>query len=130
MYPRGPKPADDQPNAIHAAYNRAIDNAAAAYPRWAGLPIPQTGSLNSIMETYFQNPNPKLDKKTKIMIYQPLENTSCMGCHYGASDMDFSWGVKLRTFPQPFNQGRINPKDTELMKMPANVKWVEGQFYK
>ena len=38
-----------------------------------------------------------------------VENTSCMGCHYGASDTDYSWVVKLRTFPQPYDQGRILP---------------------
>jgi len=33
LYPRGPEPDANQPNAIQAAYNRANDNAAAAYPR-------------------------------------------------------------------------------------------------
>jgi hypothetical protein len=120
LSPRGPQPDPNQPNAIQAAYARAMENATSAYPRLAGLPIPQTGSLNSTMETYFQNPNPK--KSNGTVTFQPLENTSCMGCHYGASDMDFSWGLKLRTYPQFFNQGRINQEDTELLKNPANVK--------
>ncbi|MEQ8908706.1 MAG: hypothetical protein RIC95_05910 [Vicingaceae bacterium] len=120
LYPRGPKPDPNQPDAIQAAYQRAVENATSAYPRWAGLPIPQTGSLNATMETYFQNPDPQ--KNGNTMTFQPLENTSCMGCHYGASDMDFSWGLKLRTYPQGYNQGRINQEDTDLLKEPANVK--------
>ena len=120
LYPRGPKPAANQPNAIQEAYARAEANATAAYPRWSALPIPQTGVLNTTMETYFQNPNP--DTVNNQLIYQPLEQTSCMGCHYGASDMDYSWGLKLRTYPSPFDQGRLNPKDTRLMKQLANVK--------
>jgi len=120
LYPRGPQPAADQPEAVQAAYARALANATSAYPRWAGLPIPQTGSLNSTMETYFQNPKPTKDSKGTLT-FQPLENSSCMGCHYGASDTDFSWGVKLRTYPQPYNQGRVNAEDTEALKTPANV---------
>lgn len=111
FFPRG-TPDSNQPKAVQDAYKRAEANAKSAYPRWAGLPIPQTGALNTTMETYFQNPSYNI----------PLETTSCMGCHYGASDMDFSWGVKLRTFPQPFNQGRINPEDSKLASEPANVK--------
>jgi len=123
LYPRGPQPDSSQPNAVQAAYQRANENATLAYPRWAGLPIPQTGSLNSTMETYFQNPNPQssqIDGK-QTLTFQSLENTSCMGCHYGASDMDFSWGLKLRTYPQPYNQGRINEEDSERLKKPANI---------
>lgn len=120
LYPRGPKPDTNQPNAIQAAYQRAEQSASSAYPLFAGLPIPQTGSLNSTMETYFQNPNPQ--KKGQTVTFQPLENTSCMGCHYGASDTDFSWGLKLRTYPQAYNQGRVNEEDSEELKNPARVK--------
>lgn len=120
LSPRGPKPAANQPNAVQAAYERAFANGEAAYPRWAGLPIPQTGSLNTTMETYFQNPNP--DTVNGQLVYQSLELTSCMGCHYGASDTDFSWALKLRTFPPPYNQGRLNPEDTKLAAEPANVE--------
>lgn len=111
LYPRGPKPDEDDLPAEQQIYNRALENAKNAYPKWSGLPIPQVGALNSIMETYFQNP-----KKDTNGIRQPLENTSCMGCHYGASDMSYSWGLKLRTYPQIFDQGRINNKNDSLLK--------------
>ncbi|GAA6138300.1 hypothetical protein NBRC116583_20470 [Arenicella sp. 4NH20-0111] len=115
-YPRGFGPFSkidpEQPQSIKDAYNRANVNAKAAYPRWSGLPIPQVGALNSVMETYFQNP---LDNGP-----QPMENTSCMGCHYGASDLDYSWAFKLRTWPSSFNQGRVNDEDSALAKEPAN----------
>jgi len=91
------------------AYDRAIENAKNAYPRLSGLPIPQVGVLNTTMETYFQNPQAG----------QTVEFSSCMGCHYGASDMDYAWSLKLRTWPQPFNQGRVNPEDTKLASQPA-----------
>jgi len=112
-YPRGFPPGStvdaSQPKAVKDALQRANQNASAAYPRWAGLPIPQVGALNSTMETYFQNPNGS----------QAMENTSCVGCHYGASDIDFSWALKLRTWPNGFNQGRIDKQDSELATEPA-----------
>jgi len=100
--------------AVKEAYARAVESAKNAYPRWSGLPLPQIGALNTTMETYFQNPNPPTNGPNKG-VRQPLENTSCMGCHYGASDTDYSWGLKLRTHPQPFNQGRVNAKDQALL---------------
>jgi hypothetical protein len=112
LFPRG-TPDSSQPQPVLDAYARAQENAVSAYPRWAGLPIPQTGALNTTMETYFQNPSAKPQ--------MPLENSSCMGCHYGASDTDFSWGLKLRTYPQPYDQGRINPVDSKLLEKPANT---------
>jgi hypothetical protein len=112
MYPRG-TPDSKQPQPVLDAYARAKANAASAYPRWAGLPIPQTGALNTTMETYFQNPSAKPQ--------MPLENSSCMGCHYGASDTDFSWALKLRTYPQSYDQGRINKLDSKLLEKPANT---------
>ena len=116
LYPRGFPPFStidaDQPQAVKDAYARAEANAASSYPLLSGLPIPQTGALNTTMETYFQNPNEA----------QPLENTSCMGCHYGASDTDYSWALKLRTWPQPYNQGRIHLSDSELAKRPGNTR--------
>jgi len=122
FYPRGfpfmEKPTEKQPRAVKQVYQRALNNAKAAYPRWSGLPIPQVGALNTVMETYFQNPNKDHN----------LEDTSCMGCHYGASDMDYSWALKLRTWPQSsksgqgFEQGRINPEDTRRAKHPANIR--------
>ena len=114
LFPRGPKPDSLSLPAAHEAYARAEEAAKNAYPRWSGLPLPQIGALNTTMETYFQNPNPPTEGPNKG-IRQPMENTSCMGCHYGASDTDYSWGLKKRTFPQPFNQGRVNPKDQALL---------------
>jgi hypothetical protein len=96
--------------AVKEAYARSVENQKNAYPKWSGLPLPQIGALNTTMETYFQNPNPP-----KGGTRQPMENTSCMGCHYGASDTDYSWGLKKRTYPQPFNQGRINLNDSTLI---------------
>lgn len=114
FYPRGFPPGStvdpDQPQSVKDAYARADSNAANAYPRWSGLPIPQTGSLNTTMETYFQNPASP----------HSLESTSCMGCHYAASDTDYSWALKLRTWPQPYDQGRIHAGDSELARKPAN----------
>lgn len=102
-YPEGTVIADNQPHSVQQSYKSAKKIASQAYPRWAGLPLPQTGALNSTMETYFQNP--PVDKSNRSAT---IENSSCMGCHYGASDMDFSWILKLRSWPQPFNQGRID----------------------
>lgn len=114
LYPRGFPPYSkidpSQPQAVKDAYARANAAATNSYPKFAGLPIPQVGCLNTTMETYFQNPSTS-----------PMENTSCMGCHFGASDTDFSWALKLRTWPQPYNQGRVNPEDSDLSKEPANT---------
>ncbi len=112
LYPRGfeDKPPASQNVAVQQAYERAMATASNAYPRWSGLPIPQVGALNTTMETYFQNPGNG----------QSLESTSCMGCHYGASDTDYFWALKLRTWPQPYDQGRLNPFDSTLAKEPAN----------
>ncbi|MFT6243766.1 MAG: hypothetical protein ACJA0U_001861 [Salibacteraceae bacterium] len=128
LTPRGPKPAADQPYAVQAAYERAQNEAELAYPRWSGLPVPQTGCLNTTMETYSQNPAPGAPDFEQAS----LESTSCMGCHYDASDTDFSWAFKLRTypqnpksygsFPQGFDQGRIHQADTDSLRSPANVK--------
>ncbi len=115
LAPRGEEPDANQPFAVRDAFTRASMNETNAYPRWSGLPIPQYGCLNTTMETYNQNPP-----------VQTLESTSCMGCHYSASDMDYVWGLKLRTWPQNpqygFDQGRINPADTDSLKVPANVE--------
>lgn len=111
LYPRSPSPDSESLPAVKMAYARAQENAKNAYPKLAGLPIPQVGALNSVMETYFQNPKPDTSGT-----HQPIENTSCMGCHYGASDIDYSWGLKLRTYPQPYNQGRTNPVNDSLLR--------------
>jgi hypothetical protein len=100
--------------AVKEAYERSVQNQKNAYPRWSGLPLPQIGALNTTMETYFQNPNPPT-KGPNRGTRQSMEHTSCMGCHYGASDTDYSWGLKLRTYPQPFNQGRISLNDSTLV---------------
>ena len=112
LYPRRFPPFTDvtgQPQGVQEAYHRAEKAAKASYPLQAGLPIPQSGCLNVTMETYFQNP-----KGTT------LENTSCIGCHFGASDTDYSWALKLRTWPQPYNQGRVNPEDSKRAAKPGH----------
>jgi hypothetical protein len=120
LYPRSPNPDSKSLPAVKQAYARAEETVENSYPKWSGLPIPQVGALNTVMETYFQNPNPDTSGNR-----QPMENTSCMGCHYGASDTDYSWGLKLRTFPQPYNQGRLHPTNDSLLrnyiiKLPKN----------
>jgi len=131
LYPRSPYPYPENGKdsikarrlnslalpAVKEAYARAVENAKNAYPRWSGLPLPQIGALNTTMETYFQNPMPKKGEKR-----QPIENTSCMGCHYGAADTDYSWGFKLRTYPQPFNQGRVSFNDSTLVNYINAIK--------
>lgn len=102
-------PSADQPRALHEIYARNRTAADNAFPRWSGLPIPQVGALNPVLETYFQNP-PKA---------QPLESTSCIGCHYGASDLGYVWVFKLGTQPQPYAQGRVDPTDSVLASEPA-----------
>lgn len=113
LFPRGldEKPDASQPPSVQEAYDRAAQAAELAYPRWSGLPIPQVGALNPVLETYFQNP----------LNGQTLEHTSCMGCHYNASDLGYVWVFKLGTWPQPYNQGRVNPEDSFKAAMPANT---------
>ncbi len=102
------QPGNDQPIALHQIYDRNKKAQSEAYPRWSGLPIPQVGALNPVLETYFQN-KPG----------DPLESTSCMGCHYSASDLGYVWVFKLGTSPSPYQQGRVNPMDSDLASKPA-----------
>lgn len=95
----------DMPPALEAIIHRNAAAETRAFPRWAGLPIPQVGALNPVLETYFQN------SKTP-------EDTSCIGCHYGASDVGFVWAWRNNVWPQPYNQGRVNPEDTERARVP------------
>lgn len=96
---------DDMPPALQAIIKRNNLAESDAFPRDAGLPIPQVGALNPILETYFQNS-------------AVPEQTSCIGCHYGASDLGFVWAWKKGVWPQPYNQGRVNPEDTKRASVP------------
>ena len=56
------------------------------YPRDCGAAFPANGATNTTMETYFQSP---ADAAGKF-------GNSCMACHYGAGQSDFSWGLNRR----------------------------------
>jgi hypothetical protein len=56
------------------------------YPSGAGTPFPANGAVNTSMETYFQSPRDAVG----------AGGNSCMQCHYGAGQSDFSWSLTLR----------------------------------
>lgn len=56
------------------------------YPKDAGQPFPETGAVNTAVESFFQS---AADAKG-------AGGNSCMQCHYGAGNADFSWSLKLR----------------------------------
>lgn len=56
------------------------------YPRDAGAAFPVYGAINTTMETYFQTQNDATG----------AGGNSCMECHYGAGQSDFSWGLNRR----------------------------------
>lgn len=51
------------------------------YPQDAGGAFPANGVTNTVMETYFQSQNDAAG----------AGGNSCMNCHYGADQADFSW---------------------------------------
>ncbi len=53
------------------------------YPQDAGGAFPANGVTNSVMETYFQSQNDAAG----------AGGNSCMSCHYGADQADFSWSL-------------------------------------
>jgi hypothetical protein len=56
------------------------------YPQDCGLAFPADGATNTVMETYFQSAQDALG----------AGGNSCMACHYGAGQSDFSWGLNRR----------------------------------
>ncbi len=56
------------------------------YPRDAGAAFPVFGAINTTMETYLQTQNDAAG----------AGGNSCMECHYGAGQSDFSWGLNRR----------------------------------
>jgi hypothetical protein len=56
------------------------------YPQNAGSAFPVHGAINTTMETYFQTQNDATG----------AGGNSCMECHYGAGQSDFSWGLNRR----------------------------------
>jgi hypothetical protein len=56
------------------------------YPQDCGAAFPADGATNTTMETYFQSPQDALG----------AGGNSCMACHYGAGQSDFSWGLNRR----------------------------------
>jgi hypothetical protein len=57
------------------------------YPVDAGGPFPVNNAVNTAMETFFQSQSDAAG----------AGGNSCMQCHYGAGDADFSWSLVLRS---------------------------------
>jgi hypothetical protein len=57
------------------------------YPQDAGGPFPVNNAVNTAMETFFQSQSDAAG----------AGGNSCMQCHYGAGDADFSWSLVLRS---------------------------------
>jgi hypothetical protein len=57
------------------------------YPQDAGGPFPVADAVNTALETFFQSPTDAAG----------AGGNSCMQCHYGAGDADFSWSLVLRS---------------------------------
>jgi len=60
------------------------------YPQDCGQPFPVDGCTNVSMETYMQTPTDAAGAMGGG------NGNSCMGCHYGAGQSDFSWVLQLR----------------------------------
>jgi hypothetical protein len=61
--------------------------AGGVYPKDCGAAFPENGATNTTMETYFQSSRDALG----------AGGNSCMSCHYGAGQSDFSWGLNRRS---------------------------------
>jgi hypothetical protein len=65
------------------------------YPANSGNPAPTDGAVNPAAETYVQS----------IQDGAPFgingNGNSCMGCHFGAADTDFSWVLKNNAYQPP-----------------------------
>jgi hypothetical protein len=57
------------------------------YPKDAGQPFPVNNAVNTAMETFFQSQTDAAG----------AGGNSCMQCHYGAGNADFSWSLVLRS---------------------------------
>jgi hypothetical protein len=57
------------------------------YPQDAGTPFPVNNAVNTALETFFQSQGDAAG----------AGGNSCMQCHYGAGDADFSWSLTLRS---------------------------------
>ncbi len=67
------------------------------YPDDCGIPFPNAGVANTVIETYDQLPR------------NPVTGNSCMQCHYLAAMTDFSWVLALRRHDSvaPANQAQF-----------------------
>ena len=63
-----------------------IKEAGGVYPQDSGSPFPVNNAVNTTMETYFQTQRDAAG----------AGGNSCMQCHYGAGQSDFSWSLTLR----------------------------------
>lgn len=79
-------PADDTSFKL-AGTNRAN------YPKDCGEAFPVADCVNTTMETYFQT----RELAMPAAPFAPAAGNSCMGCHYGSSQTDFSFSLKLRS---------------------------------
>ena len=61
------------------------------YPQDCGAAFPADGVVNVSAETYVQSPNDAVG----------AGGNSCMSCHYGADQADFSWVLTLRAHQAP-----------------------------
>lgn len=57
------------------------------YPKDSGQPFPVNNAVNTAMETFFQSQTDAAG----------AGGNSCMQCHYGAGNADFSWSLVLRS---------------------------------
>jgi len=71
--------------------NLLIKNKGGIYPQDSGQPFPVNGATNTVMETYFQSQNTA----------QSAGGNSCMSCHYGSAQSDYSWVLQLRANNTP-----------------------------
>lgn len=60
--------------------------AGGVYPADSGSPFPVNNAVNTTMETYFQSQRDAAG----------AGGNSCMQCHYGAGQSDYSWSLSLR----------------------------------
>jgi hypothetical protein len=64
-----------------------IKESGGVYPADSGAPFPVNNAVNTTMETYFQSGRDAAG----------AGGNSCMQCHYGAGETDYSWSLRLRT---------------------------------
>lgn len=64
------------------------------YPKDSGDPFPTDGAVNAVMETFFQTQEVAIG----------AGGNSCISCHYGAAESDYSWVLQNRANDTPVPQ--------------------------